>query len=279
MTLPKKFPRNAVVIGAYEQLERHVRAFAERHFNLMCIVGPPGVGKSRIVQRTVGENCVRITGRLTPLMLFVETYKNLCRDLLFDDIDSLLADPLAIGQLKELCQSEDVKKLSWQSSSQILEGLGIPAKFETSSKVLLILNDWEGFSRKLKALEDRGHIIFFHPTAEEVHRYVGGWFQDQEVYGFIEKHLVFINEPSARMYDLSTRRKKAGLDWKGMLEEDWFDKRQALIFRIQGDPTLTTEAERAKAFEENGGGSRATYFRHKKQNNRTVAPESQSLSG
>jgi hypothetical protein len=39
------------------------------------------------------------------------------------------------------------------------------------------------------ALQDRGHVLMFEPSAEEVHRKVGAWFDDAEIYEWFAKNL------------------------------------------------------------------------------------------
>jgi len=44
-------------------------------------------------------------------------------------------------------------------------------------------------------------LVDFRPGSHEVHREVGKWKTiDEEVYGFIEKHLDLVHEPSMRLY-------------------------------------------------------------------------------
>jgi hypothetical protein len=44
----------------------------------------------------------------------------------------------------------------------------------------------EGRSRTLEgnvgALQDRGHVLLFEPSAAEVHRQAGTWFDDMDIY-------------------------------------------------------------------------------------------------
>jgi hypothetical protein len=35
------------------------------------------------------------------------------------------------------------------------------------------------------ALEDRGHVLVFEPTALEVHHQAAGWFWDQQIFDFV----------------------------------------------------------------------------------------------
>ena len=46
MAKPKDFPRNAVIVKRYQELNSFAQAFAAGHLRFLMIVGPPGTGKS-----------------------------------------------------------------------------------------------------------------------------------------------------------------------------------------------------------------------------------------
>jgi hypothetical protein len=49
-------------------------------------------------------------------------------------------------------------------------------RFTTTSRVALVGNDWKTLDADVAALEDRGHVLLFEPTALEVHRQAASWF-------------------------------------------------------------------------------------------------------
>jgi hypothetical protein len=51
--------------------------------------------------------------------------------------------------------------------------------------VILIANEWRTVNPNVRALEDRAIVLHFDPSNAEVHRKVGEWFHDPEVFGFI----------------------------------------------------------------------------------------------
>jgi hypothetical protein len=63
-----------------------------------------------------------------------------------------------------------------------LELRDVPQRFTTTSRVALIGNDWKTVNADVAALEDRGHVLVFEPTALEVHHQAAGWFWDQQIF-------------------------------------------------------------------------------------------------
>ncbi|WP_146452824.1 hypothetical protein [Bythopirellula polymerisocia] len=46
----------------------------------------------------------------------------------------------------------------------------------------------------------RGQVLVFQPTALEVHRKAGEWFDESEIYDFVGERLDQIPAPSMRLY-------------------------------------------------------------------------------
>src|SRR5262249_20300629 len=138
----------------------------------------------------------------------------------------------------------------------------VPQQFTTSSCVALIGNDWKTLNADVAALEDRGHVLFFEPTALEVHRQAAGWFWDQEIFDFVAAHLHLIVQHSLRTYGQASELKQAGLDWRRAVLSRCLTGPALLVARLKADPTFTGEAARVRAFIAAGGGCRATYYQH-----------------
>ena len=86
-----------------------------------------------------------------------------------------------------------------------------PQRFTTTSRVALIGNDWKTLNADVAALEDRGHVLFFEPTALEVHCQAAGWFWDQEIFDFVAARLHLIDRHSLRTYRQAWELKQSGL--------------------------------------------------------------------
>ena len=50
MTCSARRPQGAIRLSSYRELEQFVQAFAKGQLNLLFLLGPPGVQKSRLLQ-------------------------------------------------------------------------------------------------------------------------------------------------------------------------------------------------------------------------------------
>jgi hypothetical protein len=262
MAKSSKVPPHALRLSSYGELEAYVRAFAAGHLHLLLLFGPPGVGKSRAVRRALDSHVGWVSGQATPLGIYLEAYEYRHLPLVLDDIDGLYADRSGIRLLKAMCQTEPVKTLGWHTLTPILELRDVPQQFTTTSRLALIGNDWKTLNADVAALEDRGHVLFFEPTALEVHRQAAGWFWDQEIFDCVAAHLHLMSRHSLRSYRQAWELKRAGLDWRRAVLSRCLTGPALLTARLKADPSFPSEAARVQAFIAAGGGCRATYFHH-----------------
>ncbi len=255
-------PPGALVLRTYRELDQFAEAFAEGLLNLLVILGRPGVQKSRTVRRAVGQRACWIDGSATAFGLYCQLYQERNRPVVIDDVDGLYADRAAVRLLKGLCQTEPRKRLGWHSAATA-RCRGIPASFETASRVALLANELRTPNVNVSALLDRGHVLVFDPSAREVHLRTAGWFWDQEVFDFIGRSLQLAERLSMRDYVLGWELKRAGMDWQGWLLTRWgITGKRRLVAQLKADPSLGSEAERVRAFLARQGGCRATYYHH-----------------
>src|SRR5262249_25294772 len=153
-----------------------------------------------------------------------------------------------IRLLKALCQSEPAKTLSWHTATPVLKHRDVPARFTTTSRVALIGNDWKTLNADVAALEDRGHVLVFEPTALEFHRQAAGWLWDQEIFDFVAGHLHLISPYSLRIYHQAWELKQSGLDWRRAVLSRCLTGPALLVARLKADPSFASEAARVRAF-------------------------------
>lgn len=251
-------------VRTYQELAGFARAFAEQHFELFVVVGNPGLGKSRIVKQQAGSGAVVVESRATAFELYRELFRNLDEPFILDDVDELCRDPSAIRLLKCLCQSEPVKNVAWHSATPLLVNEGIPTRFRTRSKIAVIANEWRTLNKNVGAVEDRGMVVQFKPTAQEVHAWIDSWRSGQvcdEIFRFVGRYLHLVANPSARHYLVAQRALNAGLDWVAALFETWeLDEPEIVVAKLARDSTLS-QKQRVVAFRKATGKSRATFFR------------------
>jgi hypothetical protein len=258
-------PDGALILATYERLHAYLRAFARGHLNLLILVGSPGVAKSRSVREALGPGACWIEGNATPFGMYEKLYRQRGRFLVIDDVDSLHADKSGVRLLKCLCQTEEEKAVAWHSDARGLEKHGIPREFTTTSRVIIICNDWKTLNRNVAALQDRGHVLVFQPGAAELHRQAGLWFEDAEIYDWFGNNLHRIPEPSFRHYVRARELKAAGMDWSEILAAEPDNPRARLAAEILANAAYPTTGDRVRAFVEKGGGCRATFFNYRRR--------------
>jgi hypothetical protein len=262
----EKTPENAIAVRTYAELEEFVEGFARGHFNLLILVGAPGLQKSRILRDTLKEKAKRIEGNATPFRMYVQLFQWRDERIVIDDVDSLYADQASVRLLKCVCNTEEVKSVMWLSNSKTLDEEGIPRSFTTRSKVAIVANQWATLNANVEAIQDRGQLVWFDPSPREIHERVGKWFRGgKDIYDFVGEHLHLFPSCSMRVYTQAQELKKAGIDWRRKILERYLDPTVALVARLKSDARFKSEEERVKAFIEAGGGSRATYFNHAKR--------------
>jgi len=259
---PDERPEGAVILSTYAALASYVSAFAQGHINLVILVGPGGLAKSRTVRSVLGDEACWIEGNATAFGMYLELYRHRDRFVVIDDVDSLYADRNGIRLLKCLCQTEELKSVAWHSTTRSLEKAGVPREFETRSRVVIISNDWRTLNRNVAALQDRGHVLLFRPTAAEVHEQARVWFRDAEILDWFAANLPRLPEPSLRLYLRAAELKRAGMDWTRIVPLTPENLRRRLLLELRADRSHPTEESRVREFVRRGGGCRATYFNY-----------------
>jgi hypothetical protein len=72
-------------------------------------------------------------------------------------------------------------------------------------------------------------------------------------------------EPSQRHYVNAKQLKRAGMDWTDFLAEEGENRRARLAAELLASTDSESTADRVKAFVEQGGGCRATFFNYRKR--------------
>jgi hypothetical protein len=265
-------PKGALTITTYEELERYLRAFAAGHLNLVILVGAAGLAKSRTVKGILGERACNIQGNATPFGIYEKLFRHRDQFIVIDDVDSLYADRSGIRLLKCLCQTDPEKVVAWHSDARSLERRGIPREFTTSSRVIIIANDWRTLNNNVAALQDRGHVLLFKPTALEVHRKADEWFSDPEVYNWFRENLHRVREPSLRHFVRARELKLAGMDFTHVLDPEGENLRARIAAQVLASMSYPTTREKVAAFMQHGGGCRATFFNYRRKLNVSTEP-------
>ena len=261
----RKHAPKTLFLRSYDRLEQYLQAFAKGHFHLLILIGAGGLAKSRSVRAVLGSEACWIEGNATPFGIYAKLYRHRDRFVVIDDVDGLYADRSGVRLLKCLCQTEEEKAVAWHSDARSLERQGIPREFTTKSRVIIISNDWKTLDKNVAALQDRGHVLFFQPSAAEVHCKAGEWFDDEEIYQWFAANLHRVREPSLRHYVRARELKAAGMDWTEVLAHDADNPRARLAAELLASGAYSSTAARVQAFVEQGGGCRATFFNYRRR--------------
>jgi hypothetical protein len=258
-------PYKVLHLSTYQRLEEYLCAFAQGHFHLLILVGAGGLAKSQSVRAVLDGKGCWIEGNATPFGMYVKLYRNRDQFVVIDDDDALYADRSGVRLLKCLCQTEEEKAVAWHSDARSLERQGIPREFTTKSRVVIISNDWKTLNKNVTALQDRGHVLLFQPTAAAVHAQAGKWFDDREIYEWIGANLHRVREPSMRHYVRARELKAAGMDWTEVLAAEAENPCARLAAELLASDAYGSTTARVQAFVEQEGGCRATFFDYRRR--------------
>jgi hypothetical protein len=267
----------SVTVTSYAEFNQWRDAFLKPDgLGLVFAVGDPGTGKSAGVKDGLDEELHHYinAARLTAFQLYKQLFRARNKAIILDDVDDALKRSDMARLLMSLCETDDsARTVAWLGTESLLKvqkgkrTVRVPPEFGTTSRVCVICNHWNILTTRFGALLDRGTVLFFDPAPEEVHRHVGGWFQDPEIYAFVGEHLAEIARHSIRFYVNAADHKRLGLDWKAALLESWRneqtkgDAREKLVRDLLADTTFKVDKERIAAFKAHpDGGSRRTWF-------------------
>ena len=206
-----------------------------------------------------------IEGNATPFGMYAKLYRHRDQFVVIDDVDALYADRSGVRLLKCLCQTEEEKAVAWHSDARSLERQGIPREFTTKSRVVIISNDWKTLNKNVAASRTGGMWCCSSPSTAEVHAQAGTWFDDPEIYEWFAANLHRVREPSMRHYVRARELKAAGMDWTDVLAAEAENTRARLAAELLASDAHGSTAARVKAFVEQGGGCRATFFNYRRK--------------
>lgn len=248
-------------ITTYEQLNHWLGSFDDSRTQVLFLVGPKGTGKTRIV-RQLYSDYRWITGQATAYSLYLDLQNNRNRNFVLDDPDGLYKNKDCIRILKQWCQTEPTKKITWMNATTMKDGSLLKPEIEVTSRVIIISNDWRRLNDNVGALEDRGRILEFAPSKREIHSYAQTFFTDAEILSFVNIRLTEhrVKDLSLRDYLDAQDAKETEDDWRYLLSEKWkLDESETIFKNLQG-VRFTTEGDRAAEWQRLTGMSRGSYY-------------------
>jgi hypothetical protein len=264
------------VLSTYRQAREIVEAFARPDgLKFVIMLARPGVGKSVTFFGEICRSAHLIEGGLSSVKLFCRLFEHRDKPIVFDDVDELFDDKANINLMKCLGQTDDVKRMSWDKASHVLKENGAPQHFKTTSRTMIFANKLGTIEENMGAVLDRALTYRFDPSPYEVHREVGRWFKDAEIYDFVGQHLASITTLSMRHYEKAEDQKRNGLNWREWLLHAWqLDPKFAFMLQLLREKL--SPAERQKRFLSCGMGAEATFKRYQADANRFLKVNTQA---
>ena len=266
MRLPK-VPSGTETIRTYAEYGNLVDGFFRGFYQLLFIVGRPGLAKSHEFEQRLGQGGHLIKGWTAPLQAYIEAYRNRHQPLIFDDAEVLWKRTGGRILMRSLTEHRPKKLVQWKSTAKELAKAGVPQSFYTKSKIAIVANRFAfGSEEEREAVLDRGHLVLFDPLPIEVHLRVADWFWCQDIYDYLGERLHMLDNLSARTYLKAWERKEAGGDWKKLISDVFCHNNVTLLLQaLESDPECPCVDDRVRKFIDQTGLSRATYFNVKRE--------------
>lgn len=262
-----KVPPGTEIIRTYREYGKLVDGFFNGFYQLLFIIGRPGLAKSYEFEERLAERGHLIKGWAAPLQAYIEAYRHRHQPLIFDDAEVLWKRPGGRILIRSLTEHRPQKLVQWKSTTKELKKAGVPQSFYTTSKIAIIANRFSfGSEEEREAILDRGHLVLFDPLPLEIHQRIGDWFWCQEIYDYLGERLHMLDNLSARTYIKAWERKQAGGNWKKLISDVFCHKNAVLLVQtLEDDPDCRVVDDRLRKFIDQTALSRATYFNIKRE--------------
>lgn len=256
-----------IIIKTYRELGEYMQMFRKQNSDLLIIMSNAGYGKTTVLSEVMkGSDYVYINTHSTPLKTYLTLWEKRDCPVVFDDIDSILGNPIFVSMLKALANTSAIKELHYNSTSKLLGNA--PESFKTTSNVCILLNEFDVRNKALQPLLDRGFFIEFVPSKEEILSKIELMSKSQSI-SIREKCVFeFIQENYQKIANLSLRVYMKGLQLYRDNPENWKEKfmqligfDEKLVEYLKLKEKFKTDNERIKNFK----WSRATYYRVKQE--------------
>jgi hypothetical protein len=249
--------------------------FKNGNADLLIVESKGGLGKSRFIESVMAEEpYLRILSHITPMQMFILGYKYRNLPIIIDDVDGLMSNDENISLLKMFCETIESKEIAWLTTHNLLNQQNIPQRYETSSKVCILTNDFKDLTKKVSALKDRGWHIQFQPNDEEILGKIKEIihvveketsYEDKlEVYNLIKQYARFCDfslRTFVKGLHLCKECKERGIDWKKILLDDLkVNPKLVLVSDLIGK--YSQDKERVEEWEKQGL-SRRSYYDYK----------------
>lgn len=226
-------------------MESLVECCVDGSARALIISGPPGLGKSFTVEKTLekwdrkGVNHTIVKGyvRATGLIRKLYQYREAGQVVVFDDSDSVFFDDNSLNIIKAVCDTTEHREVSWLSEGKLYDedsAVSIPRTFTFNGSVIFLTNydfdDMISRGHKLaphfQALMSRAHYV--NLTLKSKRDYLVRIFQvvqsgmldelsraeSEDVLDFIVSNSDKLRELSLRMAVKIANIRKSSKNWR-----------------------------------------------------------------
>lgn len=130
----------------FDMLGKLTHASIANNIRSMVVTGAPGVGKTytveNILEATPGAKFEVVKGALSAVELYKLGYRMRQPGsvVVLDDADSIFTDEDALNILKALCDSSQIRRVSWLKDSHTLRQDDVPQAYDFNGSFIFISN-------------------------------------------------------------------------------------------------------------------------------------------
>ena len=251
-----------IELKTYADFYKYMKAFSKKQLNLLVVVSRGGLGKTFTAEEALMEEApLTFTGHVTPMSLYIEMLERNKEEkdfiAIFDDVDLLIQNKTNVALLKQVCDTRAEKIIRYSTTSRALGKED--RQFETSCKVLMLMNSLKTGNQNLDALITRAHLIYFNPSDVEILNHMKTFAEDKEIISFMDTYAPFSKTLNLRVYIRAKELKASELNWKDLVVDELnIDSR---LFEIE---MLLKKYNNDKERIEHFSASRPSYYRFKK---------------
>lgn len=268
-------PKNIIDSNNKDIIKDYLKMIKAGNIQSLIVFGKTGLGKTYTVINIAKEEKIDFvyrSGYTTPLALYKFMYENRDKVILFDDLEGLFNNELAVALLKSALWEADGKRIvSYETTAKGISD--VPRVFEFTGKIIILTNRINGKKDEhFKALLSRTTNFELIFTYDEMMKMCGEIIESRDltdkqravIRDVMDRHINPTSEFNYRMLD----RLIEFVKYDGDKAEELFmcsheqDDKIDLVFRLAN--SNLSVGEQVKKFYEQTGSSRMTYFRIKK---------------
>lgn len=250
-----------IPIHTFDEIPPFIRGVQERIYSLLIWESRGGLGKTYTIKETLDkDDCIIISGHVTPLKLYMTVVHNPAKILVFDDVHSLMRDKKIVALLLQICDMGEDKQVSYYTTAKY-HGEPVPTTTISNNKCILLCNNIPSGDATYDALLTRALRIKFNPSNEEVFKKLKTFAQDKKIIKWIQDNIEHFNEPiNFRMYEWALKIKDNKQDWKALLTKKYKLNEE---FKLIADLVNMKYSDATRIWHKRIGTSSRTFDRRK----------------